>query len=114
MDKQNRKELTAAYKERKITGGVYAIVNSGTGKMLILSAHDLQGSKNRFEFSQKTNGCMNLKLRDDWQKYGSAAFRFEVLEELTKKESQTAEEFDEDIRTLHELWMEKLNGKDLY
>lgn len=114
MDKQNKKELTAAYKERKITGGVYAIVNSETEKMLILPAHDLQGSKNRFEFSQKTNGCMNLKLQNDWQKFGSAAFRFEVLEELTKKESQTAEEFDEDIRTLHELWMEKLSDKNLY
>ena len=114
MDKQDKKELTAAYRERKITGGVYAIVNSGTGKMLILSARDLQGSKNRFGFSQKTNSCINLKLRDDWQKYGGNTFRFEALEELTKKESQTVEEFEQDIRTLHELWMEKLGDKDLY
>nr|WP_319487623.1 GIY-YIG nuclease family protein [uncultured Caproiciproducens sp.] len=114
MDKQNKKELAATYKERKITGGVYAVVNSGTGKMLVLSTYDLQGSKNRFEFSQKTNGCINLKLQNDWQKYGTASFHYEVLEELTKKESQTLKEFEDDIHTLHELWVEKLGDKDLY
>ncbi len=114
MDKQNKKELTARYKERKIIGGVYAVVNSATGKMLVLSANDLQGSRNRFEFSQKTGSCINLKLQDDWQKYGSSAFRFEVLEELAKKETQTPGEFAQDIDTLYELWAEKLSGKDLY
>lgn len=114
MDKQNKKELAAAYKERKVVGGIYGIVNSGNGKMLLLSTCDMQGSRNRFEFSKKTGSCINLKLREDWQKYGNMAFDFTVLEELTKKESQTDQEFAEDIATLQELWTEKLLGKNLY
>lgn len=114
MDKQNKKELAAAYKERKVVGGVYGIVNSENGKMLLLSTCDMQGSRNRFEFSKNTGSCINLKLRADWQKYGNTAFDFTVLEELTKKESQTDKEFAEDIDTLQELWGEKLHEKDLY
>ncbi|MBW7571790.1 GIY-YIG nuclease family protein [Caproiciproducens faecalis] len=114
MDKQNKKELAAAYKERKITGGVYAIVNEETGKMLLQSSYDLQGSKNRFSFSRQTGSCVNLKLRDDWKKYGINAFHFEILEELTKKETQTQAEFEMDLDTLYELWTEKLAEKELY
>ncbi|XOQ49575.1 MAG: GIY-YIG nuclease family protein [Eubacteriales bacterium] len=114
MDKQNRKMLTAAYKERKIVGGIYAIVNSQNGKMLLLSTCDLQGSKNRFAFSKKTGFCINLKLTEDWRKYGNTAFDFTVLEELSKKETQTDKEFSDDVETLRELWAEKLQGKDLY
>ncbi len=114
MDKQEKKNRLAQYKERKITGGVYAIKNKISGKMLILSASDLQGSQNRFQFSQQTNGCMNLKLKEDWDKLGSQAFAFEVLEPLEKKELQTPQEFAEDVKTLEELWYEKLKGSDLY
>lgn len=114
MDKQERKNRLAQYKERKVTGGVYAIKNTVNGRMLILSASDLQGSKNRFVFAQQTNGCMNLKLKDDWEKHGAGAFAFEVLEPLEKKELQTAEEFADDVKTLEELWQEKLKDSDLY
>ena len=114
MDKQSRKELTAAYKDRKVTGGIYAIVNSRNGKMLLLSTCDLLGSRNRFEFAKKTGSCINLKLQSDWQDYGNTAFDFKILEELTKKESQTDKEFTDDVETLLELWTEKLQEKDLY
>ncbi|WP_277668850.1 GIY-YIG nuclease family protein [Caproiciproducens galactitolivorans] len=85
MDKQNKKELTAAYKGRKVVGGIYAIVNRQNGKMLLLSTCDLQGSRNRFAFAKEIGSCINLKLTEDWRKYGNAAFDFTVLEELSKK-----------------------------
>ena len=103
-----------AYKERKVIGGIYAIVNSQNGRMLLLSTCDMQGSKNRFEFAKRTGSCINLKLQNDWQEYGNTAFDFTVLEELSKKETQTDKEFEDDVETLQELWTEKLRGKDLY
>jgi len=104
----------AEYKERKVTGGIYAIKNSVTGKLLLLSTCDLQGSQNRFLFSQKTGSCINIKLQDDYSKYGADAFVFEVLEDLEKKETQTAKEFTEDMKILLELWTEKLKDSMLY
>ena len=114
MEKQNKKEKMAEYKERKVTGGIYTIQNSITGKLLLLSTCDLQGSKNRFIFSQKTGSCINIKLQDDYNEYGANAFVFDVLEDLEKKETQTAREFTEDMKILLELWTEKLKDGMLY
>lgn len=102
------------YKQRPVTGGVAAIKNCVTGKMLLISAADLHGIRNRFEFSQNMGGCMHLQLQADWNEYGAKAFSFEVLEELEKKDTQTSKEFAEDIKTLETLWREKLDTANLY
>lgn len=114
MKKPNKKELIAAYKERKVKGGVYAIKNTVTGKVLLLCATDIQGCKNRFDFSQNTGGCVNMKLTEDWNKYGGKSFVFELLEEVEMSPTQTQKEFSEDIKLLYEIWLEKLNSVELY
>ena len=114
MEKSNKKEIIAAYKERKVIGGVYAIKNTVNGKVLLLSANNLQGCKNRFEFAQSTGGCVSFQLKEDWNKYGGKAFVFEQLEEIEKKPEQTQKEFDEDIKLLHQIWIEKLSNAEMY
>lgn len=113
-DTVSRKELQAQYREREVIGGVFAIRNLANGKLLVGTTADLPGSKNRFEFSQKTNSCTYLKLQSDWDRYGSEQFAFVVLEELKKGEMQTDEEFKADIDVLRDMWLEKLSGSDLY
>ena len=114
MDKRYKKELLTEYKVRKETGGIYIIRNIVNGRVLLLSTANLQGSKNRFAFSQKTGGCENLKLAADWKEFGSDAFTLEVIEEIDKSEGQTPEEFKADIKLLYSLWLEKLAGTNLY
>lgn len=114
MDRQNRRELIAAYKERKVCGGVFGIRNTVTGKILLLSTTDLQGCENRFRFSQMTGSCTYSKVQKDWAQYGGQAFCFELYEALEKKETQTDRQFREDIDTLYGLWLEKLQGQALY
>ena len=109
-----KKELLARYKGRETVGGVYAIKNVRTGKMLVGSSTDMQGAKNRFAFSQQTGSCVYLKLKDDWDALGGGLFAFETLEEAKKGESQPAADFAADIAVLKELWLEKLSGKDMY
>jgi hypothetical protein len=113
-DNVSRRELTQQYKERKVLGGVYIIRNTVNNKLLINTTSDLQGSKNRFEFAQKTGSCIDLKLQKDWDIQKGAGFVFEVLEELEKGSTQTEPEFKADIKLLKEIWLEKLAAEIFY
>lgn len=114
MEKQSRKELLQAYKERTILGGVYAIENTATGRVLLLWDRDLQGSRNSFQFSQMTDSPPSSKLQRDWRTYGKEAFTFTVLEELEKKAEQTDLEFRGDLETLLALCRERYLEEGLY
>lgn len=114
MEKQSKREILAQYKNRKVIGGVFVIKNNVNGKMLVLSAADLDGFKNRFAFSQSTGSCVNFKIQKDWDEFGAKAFEFEVLEELEKQEIQTDKEFGDDIKVLKDIWFEKFDKSKLY
>jgi hypothetical protein len=107
-----RKELKQRYEQRKIVGGVYLIKNTRGGKTLLEAATDIRGSRNRFDFSQKTGSCTYMRLQEDWKRLGADSFVFEVLEEHEKGDSQTMEEFQSDISVLKDLWVEKLSAPD--
>lgn len=114
MDKLNKKELKAAYKELKVIGGICAIKNTVNGKMLILPVNNLHAYKNRFGFSQATGSLIDDKLQQDWEQFGSSSFVLEVLEELERDDNQTPQAFRDDLNTLKEIWLEKLDSGNLY
>lgn len=114
MDKDRKKEILAAYKEMKTIGGICAVRNTVTGKILVISAPDVKGYRNRFAFSQQTDTPVHVKLTDDWRKHGSDAFVLDILETIEKKETQTDREFADDIKVLRELWLEKLDPAQCY
>ncbi|MDR1674004.1 MAG: GIY-YIG nuclease family protein [Oscillospiraceae bacterium] len=107
----DKKEIRDQYKNREITGGVYAVKNTQSGKILLESTADLQGAQNRFEFSVKTGSPAFVKLQRDWN---AGNFTFEVLDPLTKKDTQSDKEFSDDIAALKEIWTEKLSGTPMY
>lgn len=113
MDKQQRREAAAAYKARRQQGGVFQIRNTATGRILLRRTADLRGSQNRFQFAQMTGSCVDYALQADWRRDGKA-FVFEVLEELTQKETQSDAEFKADVDALFELWQEKLADTPQY
>jgi hypothetical protein len=113
-DKKTKKELLAQYKEREIVGGVYAITNTLNNKLFLEATTDLQKSKNRFDFAQKTDSCVHTKLQSDWSQQGGGQFAFEVLDELKKDEAQTMEEFKVDVGVLKKMWFDKLSDRDFY
>ncbi|WP_026892998.1 GIY-YIG nuclease family protein [Lacrimispora aerotolerans] len=114
MDKLSRKSLKEQYKSRALIGGVYQIKCKEEGMVWLRSTVDLKGAENRFLFSKSMNSCPEHGMRKLWDKYGVEAFSFEVLEELKKKETQTEEEFSEDIKILLELWQEKVEEGEGY
>ncbi len=107
MRSEDKKQARAAYKERVILGGVYAITNTATGRRLVETTQSLAASRNRFEFSRTTGLAVTLKLQHDWNTYGAESFVFEVLDELKKGDAQTQREFINDLKLLRESWLEK-------
>ena len=94
----DKKEAKSAYKLSKKVGAVVAYKN-------IDIAPDLAGVKNRFEFAKKTGIGLPYAIEKAAK---TADFELEVLEELEKDELQTTKEFKEDLKTLKEIWLEKL------
>jgi hypothetical protein len=116
MSDKTKKELADKYKTRKIVGGVYVVRNTVGDKSLVECAVDLQGGKNRFEFSKNTGSCVEPRIQDDWNEFGAKSFSFEILEEISKDNNRTDAEFKADLLLLKEIWTEKLlkDGKALY
>ena len=109
-----RKTLINDYKQRKIIGGVFKVTNTVTGRYLLDSAADIQARQNAFNFSVTTNNAFDYKMRKDWQESGAGVFKFEVLDSIEKKESQSREQFMEDLKTLEQIWMEKSDASKRY
>ena len=97
MKNEKRKQAIYEYKEKKTTGGVYKIT-----------------MQNRFNFSVKTNSCLNLKLRNDWNKYGANSFTFEILEEVEMKSEMDRRQFKKQLDELADKYSEKMNEDELY
>lgn len=114
MAEKTRKQIMAEYKNRAVTGGVYAVRNSQTGKTLVVGDADIKGAANRYAFAKQTGGCFHPRLRKDLGHYGKDVFSFEVLEEMEKRRDQSDVDFAADVKTLEALWREKFDPQTLY
>lgn len=111
MNKLSKKECIQQYKTRQMIGGVYVIRCQGNGRTWLKSTSDLQGEQNRFQFALSNNSCLNPAMLREWNQYGSQSFSLQILEELKKKETQSDQEFADDVRALLELWKEREQEK---
>lgn len=109
-DKVRRKQLLADYKQTPPEAGVYRITNTRTGRVLIGSAVNLAGMRNKFEFAHSANmpGALDHRLAKDLRQYGLDAFSFQVIETLAVKAEMTPAELREELGALEELWREQL------
>ena len=113
-DQERRRDLIRAYKERPVTGGVFAIENARTGRIFLGAETDLAGTRNKFQFSVFTKTTPFHELAADWTADGPEAFTFQVLDEMEQKPDQTPREFREELEALLDLWREKLGDRNLY
>ena len=112
MDKLSKKDLKERYKNREVVGGIYLIKCSGNSEAWLRSTTDIRGSFNRFTFSVAVDSPPEMCMTQAWKKFGKDSFTFKVLEEIKKKDSQTPDEFSDDISTLSDLWAEKQKGEN--
>ncbi|RKI71874.1 GIY-YIG nuclease family protein [bacterium 1xD42-67] len=105
MDTDRRKELLAAYKDRRPEMGVISFRCSVTDEAFLAAAADIPTRTNRIRFQLSTGNCPNRRLQELWARYGEDAFTIQAVERLRyddPKEDHTGE-----LETLLELCLLK-------
>jgi hypothetical protein len=113
LDKQQKKDLTAAYKQSFRPMGVFQIRNVANGKIFVDGSMDLEGMRNRITFMKKTNLNSINALQHDWVKYGADSFEFEEVDRIQpfdeiRGDDSELKSYKAEVDALLELWLEKL------
>ncbi|MBC1482248.1 GIY-YIG nuclease family protein [Listeria sp. FSL L7-1485] len=109
MNKENRKELIRAYKEKAPDAGVYRFICRESGKYLIDNTMDLKGIANKLAFGVKI-GAGNMlppEMAKEAKQFGIASIDFEILEKVDIKPEMTKEDIKEENDVLLSLWLER-------
>lgn len=114
IDKDRKKEIISDYKQRKTTGGVYKVTNTANGRYMLKAEVDLQSFQNRYNFNQQMKGCLHPKMRKDFNEFGSEVFVLEFLEEVEKKEDESAMGFRDRLKRMEDAWAEKFERDKAY
>jgi hypothetical protein len=109
-DGERRRELRAAYDQRRTEAGVYLFRNAVTGRIFVGSSPDLGSVRNRLEFGQATgtSGVLDRRMAADARIHGMGSFTLEVLDELTVPDGTPPDVVAADLKELEALWREKL------
>ena len=103
----DKKQVKDDYKSKKQPAGIFAVHNLPDNKMFIGISKDLPSVLKRFEFTLKMGSFPFQNLIDDYKKHGKENFEIKVLDELEIKD-ETEQEIDKELKTLEEMWIEKL------
>lgn len=111
MDTERRKAALAAYKQRKVARGIYAMRCAQADAVWVGASRDLDKAENRLRFMMRHDRRLDPVLRAAYHAHGEKAFSFEVLERL-----------DDDIATVsigrilkekHQDWLSRLNARKI-
>ena len=102
----DRKTLIRDYKESQHPMGVYRVRNTVTGKSIIDTSVNLPAMQNRIQAQLRFNAHKDHDLQDAWNKIGSEAFEFEILDTI-KPPDQPDYDPTDDLKTLKDMWIEK-------
>ncbi len=109
MKTEDRKAAVAAYKERKVAAGVYAVRCAASGQIWVGSAPDLSTIQNRLWFTLRQGANTHRSLQEAWNAHGMDAFTFEPLAQLPD-EDDPAYIRNAALKSLHTQWVDKLSG----
>lgn len=100
-------EIKREFKERKNEAGVFQVVNTVNGKVLLGSSLNLQGPLNAHRFMLTIGSHRNKTLQKEWNEFGGDKFVFEILETVKVKDETNFDIADE-LTLLEQIWIEKL------
>ncbi|TCZ79890.1 GIY-YIG nuclease family protein [Paenibacillus albiflavus] len=113
MEQNKRKEMVAAYMEKKKPMGIMQIQNKSNGKRFIVSSVNLEGLMNRERFMLDMGNHANKELQKDWKELGPDQFTFEILDQIKPKEDQAMDRqglknVKDELTLLEQMWLDKL------
>jgi hypothetical protein len=85
MEREQRKAAVVAYRERKATAGIYAVVGLGSGQRWVGRAADVDTIRNRLWFTLRHGNCPRPTLQAAWNAQGPAAFALDIVERLDEE-----------------------------
>ncbi len=85
MKNERKKAVIAAYKERKVVAGIYAVRCKATGQRWLGSATNIATIENRIWFGLRLGTSPHRDLKAAWQAHGPD-FVFEEIERLAEEE----------------------------
>ncbi|MFZ5975189.1 MAG: GIY-YIG nuclease family protein [Bacillota bacterium] len=99
---------------REMIMGVYSLVNTVTGRMLIGNSLHFNSHYNRMRTELRLGVYRHRPLQEDWKKYGEEAFRFDILEEYLPQDDEDFPAIVTALEALEEKWAEKLGAHPQY
>ena len=87
MKREDRKAAIAAYKERKVVAGIYAVRCVSTGQCWIGRAPDLSTIQNQLWFTLRQGSSPHRSLQEAWRTHGMDAFTFGTVERLEEDDA---------------------------
>lgn len=85
MNIDERKASIAAYKERKVAAGLFAIRCLATGACWVGRAPDLDTIWRRLSFELAVGGRRRPSLQAAWDAHGAEGLAFEVIERIDEE-----------------------------
>lgn len=109
----DRKAAIRKYKETPTPMGVFCVRNIATGKAFVGSSTNVPAMLNRQRFQLSVGSHPCRELQKDIQALGADAFAVETLDTLEPSKEPGYDPTD-DLKTLLEMWREKLAATGLY
>jgi len=104
-----KKAAIAAYKERKVIGGIYAVRCLTSGRRWIGHAANLATIQNRLWFALRLGTSPNRTLQAAWNASGAGSFEFEEVERLDAEALAFVR--DRTARDRHAYWCSALDAE---
>lgn len=80
MEKQRRREIANAYKEKKVVQGVFAVRCAATGETWLGLSRNLDAQQNSIWFSLRMGSNSNKPMQAAWKEHGEAGFELSTIE----------------------------------
>lgn len=107
MNRDRKRELTAAYRERKARPGVFAVRCAAGGQVWVGSSRELLNRQNGIWFSLRQGSSLNRTMQQAWRDHGEAAFVYEELQ-VIDGEGLSAWSLDQALKDAAAAWREQL------
>jgi hypothetical protein len=106
-----RKAAIAAYKERPVVAGVFAVQCTATGQAWVGTSTHIDTHQNGLWFTLKLGGYPYPSLQQAWNEHGPQDFRFEQLDRLP--EDVSALRRGDELKKRATLWAARLQAERL-